>query len=246
MTHDSPQARLTTRIEAQLAEAGLVVTVESSWDGALILNGVVETEEARRAAEDIVGQIAPGSRVDNQLDVETILPTDIDRFASVEPTAEMAESSRDVEAAGGELEPDFTDQAELRDPFAASGAGGSGAEDDVESGDEVYVPPSDPVLSTDAYGAAHVLGGFGGGPDGSVERSADGRVGDEALADAVRQELAQDAATSDLSILVAVRNGVVHLRGQVADLEDADNAESVAARVQGIREVVEELDVLNA
>jgi osmotically-inducible protein OsmY len=246
MTHHPPQARLASRIEAQLAEAGLIVTVETSSEGALILNGVVETEEARRAAEDIVDQIAPGSRIDNQLDVETILPTDIDRFASVEPTAEMAESSRDVETAGGELEPDFTDQVELRDPAAASGPVGSSDEDDVESGDEVYVPPSDPVLSTDAHGASHVLGGFGGGPDDSVERSSDGRVGDEALADAIRRELAQDAATSDLSILVAVRNGVAHLRGQVADLDDADNAESVAARVEGIREVVEELDVLNA
>ncbi len=40
-----------------------------------------------------------------------------------------------------------------------------------------------------------------------------------------------------------VRNGVVHLRGRVADLDDADNAEAVASRVPGIREVVEELDV---
>jgi osmotically-inducible protein OsmY len=76
-----------------------------------------------------------------------------------------------------------------------------------------------------------------------VEPSSDYRAGDEALADAVRQELAEDAATADLVIHVAVRNGVVHLRGRVADLDDADNAESVAARVPGIREVVEELDV---
>ena len=68
-------------------------------------------------------------------------------------------------------------------------------------------------------------------------------LGDEALADAVRRELAEDAATAELNIFVAVRNGVAHLRGQVADLDDADNAESVAARVPGIREVVEELDV---
>ena len=76
-----------------------------------------------------------------------------------------------------------------------------------------------------------------------VEPSSDHRPGDEALADAVRRELAEDAATADLVIFVAVRNGVAHLRGQVADLDDADNAESVAARVPGIREVVEELDV---
>ena len=61
----------------------------------------------------------------------------------------------------------------------------------------------------------------------------------------MRRELAEDSATADLSIFVAVRNGVAHLRGQVADLDDADNAEEVAARVPGIREVVEELDVSN-
>jgi osmotically-inducible protein OsmY len=239
-----PHNRLTTRIEARLAEAGLTVTVESS-DGALVLSGVVPSDEARQAAADIVAQAAPDARIDNQLDVETVLPTDIDHFAGSEPTAEMAESSSDIQLAGGELEPDFTDQTELRDPIAAAGPGSSQAEDAVESGDEVYTPPNDPVLSTDAYGAAHVLGGFGTDHDVTVERSSDGRTGDEALADAVRQELAEDAATTDLNILVAVRNGVAHLRGQVPDLEDADNAESVAARVPGIREVVEELEVVN-
>src|SRR5438034_154982 len=75
--------------------------------------------------------------------------------------------------------------------------------------------------------------------------SQDGGRGDEALADAVRRELAQDSAPTDLVILVAVREGVVHLRGQVADMDDADNAEAVASRVPGVREVVEELDVTN-
>jgi osmotically-inducible protein OsmY len=125
----------------------------------------------------------------------------------------------------------------------ASGAGSSGADDPASGGDAVYSPPIDPVVTTDAHGRAHVLGGFGSGEEVSVEPSSDYRPGDEALADAVRRELAEDAATADLSIFVAVRNGVAHLRGQVADLDDADNAESVAARVPGIREVAEELDV---
>src|ERR687885_782443 len=146
----SPNAPLTRRIEAQLAEAGLQVTVESS-DGALILSGIVESEEAREAANDIVARVAPDARIDNQLDVESVLPTDIDDFVGDEPTAELAET--------------------------------------------------------------------------------------------LRRELAEDAATTDLEIVVAVRNGVAHLRGRVTDLDDADNAEAVAARVPGIREVVEELEV---
>jgi osmotically-inducible protein OsmY len=243
MTNLPPNASLTARIEEQLAEAGLQVTVESS-EGSLVLSGVVDTEEARQAASDIVAQTAPTARIDNQIDVETILPTDVDDFAGAEPSAEMAESGVDVRASGGEIDPDFTDQPELRDPVAAAGPGNS-EDDEVESGDEVYTPPIDPVVSTDTHGRAHVLGGFGSDEEVAVESSSDGQPGDEALADAVRRELAEDSATADLTIFVAVRNGVAHLRGQVPDLDDADNAEEVASRVPGIREVVEELDVSN-
>lgn len=244
MTDSSPEARLRARIEAQLGVAGLEVTVEST-DGSLALTGIVGSEEARQAASDIAAEIAPDARIDNQLEVEAILPTSLDDFVGDQPTAELSDSSADIQAAGGELDADFTDQdTGLSGDFAqASGAGSSGADDPAAGGDVVYSPPIDPVVTTDAHGRAHVLGGFGSGEDVEVERSSDSRTGDEALADAVRRELAEDAATADLVIYVAVRNGVVHLRGQVADLDDADNAESVAARVPGIREVVEELDV---
>jgi len=150
-----------------------------------------------------------------------------------------------LSADGGELEPDFTDQPMLRDVTHAAGPSSSDPEDLVESGNLVYSPPEDPVVGTDAHGRAQVLGGFGE-TDITVERSAmDDRPGDEALADAVRRELREDAATSELTIVVAVRQGVAHLRGRVADLEDAENAEAVAARVPGVREVVEELEVSN-
>jgi osmotically-inducible protein OsmY len=244
VTQQPPNASLSERIERQLAEAGLQVTVESSG-GAVVLSGVVDTEEAREAAADIVAQALPDARIDNQIEVETVLPTDVDDFAGDEPTAEMAESATDIRASG-ELDPDFTDQPVLRDPLAAAGPSSSEADDEVAGGGEVYTPPDDPVVTTDAHGMARVLGGFGTEEDEpEVDVSSDGRRGDEALAEAVRRELAEDAATTDLQIVVAVRNGVAHLRGQVADLDDADNAEAVASRVPGIREVVEELDVSN-
>jgi osmotically-inducible protein OsmY len=242
MTHGLPNTALRARIEAQLADAGLQVTVESS-DGSLILNGVVDTEEARQAANDIASQMAPDVRIDNQLEVETLLPTNVDDFVGDQPSAELSETSADVEADGGELEGDFTDQRLIGNSAQASGPDSWGNEDPAASGDAVYTPPIDPVVTTDAHGRAHVLGGFGSGEEVAVESSSDHRPGDEALADAVRRELAEDAATAELNIFVAVRQGVAHLRGQVADLDDADNAESVAARVPGIREVVEELEV---
>ncbi len=155
-----------------------------------------------------------------------------------------AHTEEQLADAGDEFEPDFTDQSDMRDPREASGANSSGADDPAAEGDAVYTPPIDRVVKTDVHGRAEILGGFGSDEDSPVERSAsDGRVGDEALADAVRQRLAEDSATTDLTIVVAVRNGVAHLRGQVTDLDDADNAESVAASVPGIREVVEELEI---
>jgi osmotically-inducible protein OsmY len=243
VTHHSSQRAITARLERELAEAGLQVTVEDS-EGALVLTGIVDTAEARDAASDIVGRVAPDRNIDNQLDVQTVLPTDIDDFAGDEPTAEVVDRVSDIGADGGEMEPDFTDQRILRDPTQAAGPSSSDPEDAVESGDRVYSPPNDPVVGTDARGRAQVLGGFGTESDVPVERSAmDDRIGDEALADAIRRELREDAATADLSIVVAVRQGVAHLRGRVSDMQDAENAESVAGRVPGVREVVEELEV---
>jgi osmotically-inducible protein OsmY len=235
----------TGHLEQQLAEAGLQVTVERS-EGTLLLTGVVDTEEAREAAVDIVAQAMPDARIDNQIGVESVLPTDVDDFVSDEPTAELADSIDDIRDRGAELEPDFTDRPGLDDPTEAAGADSSGPDDPAESG-EVYTPPVDPVIAADAHGQVRVLGGFeiDSMDDAPVERSAlDSLPGDEALADAIRRELSEDSATTDLNVVVAVRRGVVHLRGQVADMDDADNAEAVAARVPGVREVVEELEVV--
>jgi osmotically-inducible protein OsmY len=240
---------LTQRIERQLAESGLQVTVEDT-DGSLLLSGVVDTAEAREAATEIAGNLAPGRRIDNQLEVETVLPPDMDDFFGDEAQAELPETLEELAEDGGEAEPDFTDQPTLRDPVAAPGASSSEPDDPASSGQVVYEPPSDPVVTTDVRGEASVLGGFGTEAQEPqavpVEPSAeDARPGDEALADAIRQELREDAATTDLQILVAVRRGVAHLRGQVSGAEDAENAEAVASRVPGIRDVVDEIDVAN-
>src|SRR5438132_4798361 len=150
MTHLSPNAPLTQRIEEQLAEAGLQVTVESS-DGSLILNGVVDTEEAREAAVDIATQAAPNTPIDNQIEVETVLPTDIDDFAGDEPSAEVADSVEEIRAGGGELEPDFSSRPVVTDPVEVAGADSWGPEGIAQSG-EVYTPPKAPVGTTDGHG----------------------------------------------------------------------------------------------
>jgi hypothetical protein len=144
-----------------------------------------------------------------------------------------------------EREPDFTDQTFLEDPTVAPGATGSSPDDPASDGEEVYIPPTDPVVTTDLHGQAQILGGFATSSTDSVEvqRSSDGELGDEAIAETVQRELREDAATTDLQIAVEVNQGVVYLRGTVGDLDDVDNAESVAARVPGVVEVREMLEV---
>jgi osmotically-inducible protein OsmY len=117
--------------------------------------------------------------------------------------------------------------------------------DTYEESDTAYEPPTDPVITTDQNDNVQILGGFGHSSMESVavERSSDGTLGDEAIAEAILRELREDAATTALQIDVAVARGVARLRGRVPDVIDAENAEEVAARVPGVVEVVEELTV---
>ncbi len=236
---------LVDRITDELAAAGIQVDVGDS-DGAIQLDGIVDTEEARVAAEDIVSTLAPDRRIDNNLEVETVLPTSADEFASASATADLEAGDAVLLSGGDELAGDFIDQPLLVDPVEASGASSSNADDPASEWNEVYTPPTDPVVTTDQHGATQILGGFEMDSMSEIEvepSASDGQPGDEALADAIRRELSQDAATADLQVRVVVRRGIAHLRGQVPGPEDAENAEEVASRVPGVREVVEELDV---
>lgn len=120
------------------------------------------------------------------------------------------------------------------------------ADEDAAEGAEPMFPATDPVITTDERGHAEILGGFSETSMSAPEDEPSTRrrvVGDEALADAVRRELHEDAATTELDIDVVAEGGVVRLRGTVDGPEDAENAEAVAARVPGVRDVVEELEV---
>ncbi|MBI4494851.1 MAG: BON domain-containing protein [Chloroflexi bacterium] len=135
------------------------------------------------------------------------------------------------------VEPDFTDEVGTTDPIEA-----------VEDG-EPYFPPTDPVIApaSKAEEGVEVVGGFT--PTSMDDVGAEGETelgqlpGDEQIHAAVVRELREDALTADLRIAVVVRDGVVHLRGRVPSLEDADAAEEVAARVEGVAEVMEELEI---
>jgi hypothetical protein len=162
-------------------------------------------------------------------------------FNTDEPSAAgLPDTAAELRAAEGEIDPDFTDQ-----PLSTTSLETAGV-DTLEESDAVFFPPTDPVIATDKRGNAEVLGGFS--TDSMASNAVapsvlDGVPGDEALADAIRRELREDALTTDLIVDVAVREGVAYLRGAVVALEDAEHAEAVAARVPGVQDVVEELEV---
>jgi osmotically-inducible protein OsmY len=228
---------LIARIERELEEIDQPVAVEESGD-AIVISGFVDSEEMRQAVEDIVAELAPHRRIESSLEIESLLPEDLNRFESDEVLAtDLPDGLEELEAGEHEYEPSFTDQSLDTDTA-----------DVVENGDEPFFPPTDPVLTSDTLGRPEVLGGFSATADQEVEveRSAsDRRLGDEAIAEAVRQELREDASTAGLPVDVFVRRGVAHLRGSVSGIQDAESAEAIADRVPGVHEVVDEIEVLD-
>jgi osmotically-inducible protein OsmY len=222
------------RVQQRILDAAGLNVLVGQTNGVLVLTGVVGSAEARQAAEDIATAASPGLRIQNDLEIETELPVDVAAFQAGEPTAEVAEDLDELAIANGELEPDFTDLPLESTPV------------DSEAGAEPTFAPTDPVIGMNQHGRAQILGGFGSDSMASIEVEAsaeDTLPGDEALAEAVERALKEDAATTSLNVEVFVRRGILHLRGWVPGLEDADNAEAVAARVPGVVEVVDEIDV---
>ena len=233
-----------SRIEQELERrAGINAAVEETA-GTIVLSGLVDSAEARQAAEDIVAELAPpGTRIDNDLEVEQTLPVGTSSFyAGSAPSATTPDTVEEIRAADAEIEPDFTDQQ-----LSTSGLEMAGVNRSDEADTEFFAP-TDPVITSDARGEVEVLGGFN--PDSmsndAVNRSvSDGQIGDGALEDAVRRELLEDAATTALPLDVQAVNGVVYLRGEVEDVDDSDSAVEVASRVRGVREVIDETRVRN-
>ncbi|HEX2033291.1 MAG TPA: BON domain-containing protein [Chloroflexota bacterium] len=234
------EAPLTERLERALEAVGINAVIEESGEE-IVISGRVDSAEARQAAEEIAGQIAPQRRITNDLEVEEVVPTTVSQFYAGEAlSADVPDSTAELSRRGLEIDPDFTDQ-----PLDTSGLEESGVDPSAE-GDDVFFPPTDPVVAPARGGELDVVGGFSATSteDVSVERSAlDGRIGDEAIADAVQRELREDAITTDLLIDVYVRQGVVHLRGRVQNVEEGEQVEEVARRVPGVVDVVDELEV---
>src|SRR6266516_1951791 len=102
---------LAARIEQEIeARAGVSVIVEVS-DDAIEISGRVDTAEAKQAASDIAAEFATGKRIDNDLEVEGVLPVDVSEFHhGAAASAPVPENVAEIGRMGSELDPDLTDQ----------------------------------------------------------------------------------------------------------------------------------------
>lgn len=209
------------RIRQQVLQAAQGMGEESVdcsvQDGYIILEGVVSSDEQSYRLEAAARGV-PGVRsVVNRLAIEGF------------------EARVDNVIEGIDLFPDFT--ADI----------GAGDAMEAASEAEPYFPPTDPVVKPDrSTDGIEIVGGFAKTADdldASTSNLPGVPRGDDELREAVLAALHADAATTDLVLDVDVQDGTVFLRGTVASLEDADLAESVAARVPGVEEVQEELNI---
>jgi osmotically-inducible protein OsmY len=234
---------LTAEIERRLErDAGLAVAVEEDG-GRLVLTGLIDSDELRRAAFDIVAEVAPDREIVDNLEIMDVLAGRVDGAALAadpEPDSEVNAQPgfEEVSLEAG----DFERQRITDDPLAPMGPSYEGLDNaQADEGDVVWVPPTDPsgpqqdmISSLEMTSMDSV----------EVNRSvSDGRLSDDAIGNAVARELAEDAATTDLDVRVTVHNGTVRLTGEVLTLDDAESAEEVAARVPGVKDVREEIDV---
>jgi osmotically-inducible protein OsmY len=224
------------RIEQEIKrQAGLSVVVEEDG-GNIVLTGMVDSPQARQAAEDIVHAVVPDARIDNGLDVPDTAPLSTEGFDADLPSAiALPDEPGDILSLDPSAEdmPDFTNEVEVT----------PAADPDQESDVEAFFAPTDPVITADDAGNVHIRNGFAPTSDTDVTvlpSASDGQLGDEAIADAVRRELREDASTTELLLEVSVLDGSVTLWGVVQGIEDSENAEAVAGRVPGVVEVIDQ------
>jgi hypothetical protein len=111
-----------------------------------------------------------------------------------------------------------------------------------------YVPPIDPPTAPGGAQNAEVASGLGvSALDEPYDQDHHSSFlsGDDEVSARVREALRADSSTTQYAdrVAIATRRGVVTLRGVVDDLVDSDNLLAVAEYVEGVEEVVDELQV---
>ena len=231
--------RLRARIRTLFEEARLPVDVDVV-DGVARLVGRVDSPRLHQAAIDLVEGLPGLTGIDDQIDYEVISPDMV------------TEAPDDDEEFGYADEEALDDDVSDTDPTFMEPVSSADFQEVIEEGG-VWFPPTDPVVEpSTGPREMGIVGGFQATSMEDTDEEQDetfaegvalgdgdrvlNRDDDEILDDVLR-ELHEDAETMDLQLNVRVVNGVVYLRGLVPTLEDAETAESVAARVPGIVEV---------
>lgn len=247
----SPEERqLAAAIDRRLQDQASIYAAVRVGAGVAYLDGVVESAAQRDAASDLAAGMAGIERVQNDLDIEEIgtpgQDTTTNSSTYADASYQMLDSDlvTDPQPLRDDLQPDFNDPIDE--------LGGDMTTDAMIAVEEgiPYMPPTDPVVrpSNDDQELS-ISGGFGETADDeypdlqATTATGDAPPGDEDVREQVIEALRTDAATADLIIRVTVRDGVVHLRGVVPTLDDAEAAEEVAGRVPTVAEVREELEV---
>lgn len=212
-----------TDLEHMLAQRAGVAAAIRIAGNELTVAGIVSTDGEKQAAIDLLTENAPGLTLIDELEVVAEMPGAVSgRIGS--GTLEAGDFSGERES-----DEDRTEEVVAEDS-------------DEGEGEDIYVPPVDPVRLENN----EILGGFqvsAMDDDRVIHTEVVGGPADAGLAEAVLFELREDAATTHLRLRVACKDGVVRLRGSVDDILDAENAEAVAARVPGVREVIDETEV---
>ena len=198
------------------------------------LSGTVRSGAEKELAERSLQQVEGIRKVINLLSIGEVAPISPEGAGESlqEPTFEEVDL-------GSQDEPDFTTSIGTTDVMESS------------SEAEPFFPPTDTVVmpvEREKEGI-EILGGFAPTSEDNLSEPMSHPPSilhtDDEIAEDVRLALLRDAGTNPLSpsIRIAVRNGVVRLRGTVQTLDDAEQAEAVASSVPGVVEVREELEV---
>jgi osmotically-inducible protein OsmY len=243
---DAPQgaAALAAELEQTLKSAELYISV-SADNRELTLTGEVDSGDNHRAALDLAQPIAErlGLRIADNIIVMEMVPDDTWEMRGESEQAFGADHIPDpetrAEAEELSLDPDFTGDVGTTDS-------------EVAAAEAIpYFPPTDPVVEpSSSVEQLSVVGGFQATSMDPEDDEGQGaappadQFDDDELAENILRELRQDAMTTELLVRVKVNRGVATLTGEAPSLEDAEQAEAVAARVPGVQEVREELRVI--
>lgn len=114
---------------------------------------------------------------------------------------------------------------------------------DAADDESTWDPPIDPPVVPRGRDGVEVAGAVSELVDDENLSAVDGTLGDDEITLRVRRLLRMDSSTSMLRVQVSTEDGVVTLRGLVQTYEDTDNAAEVASRVEGVVDVLDELEV---